>query len=223
MRHIHLPSCPSTQSHLLGELETLLREDPHTIVTTASQTQGRGRRGRGWDFLGQALACSFTLKAATNPTLAVLGVGVTVCDFLEESLGKDVGIKWPNDLMFRGLKCGGIVANVVGPTLVVGLGLNLNGSSDKGDYPHSHLSDSYLDPQETALALYHYLLDHWPGEEAIVEKFHGRCVHLGREVTLWDDHFSVGGTFQGIDHGGGALLRVEGREKRFFVGHLKYH
>lgn len=223
MRHIHLSTCPSTQNYVLEELRGTLQQNPHTIVTTSSQTHGLGRGKGGWDFLGDALASSFTLEIPPCPTLAPLGVGICVSEFFEESFAKDVGLKWPNDFVFQNLKCGGIIMNIVDSTLVVGLGLNLQGPREARPYPCSYLFDSSPDAQKIALDIYVYLMAHWPLEGATtVEKFHQRCIHLGKKVLLWDDNFSVEGTFEGIDREGAAIIDVSGVRQRFFVGHLKY-
>jgi len=57
---------------------------------------------------------------------ASLLVGVAVAEAIEAAAGDvRVGIKWPNDLMIRGGKVGGILCESAGAAVVAGIGINL--------------------------------------------------------------------------------------------------
>jgi len=79
---------------------------PHgTLVTAAEQTAGRGRQGRTWSApAGRALLCSLVLR--DPPALLPLAAAVAVADVC----GDDARIKWPNDVLLRGGKVAGILA-----------------------------------------------------------------------------------------------------------------
>lgn len=94
------------------------------------QSAGRGRRGRGWQMpFGGGLAMSLRRDVSHWPGVPprlTLALGVA----LAEALGHDeIGLKWPNDLVARGRKLGGILVELrrreQRSVLVVGLGLNL--------------------------------------------------------------------------------------------------
>jgi BirA family transcriptional regulator, biotin operon repressor / biotin---[acetyl-CoA-carboxylase] ligase len=99
------------------------------------QTAGRGRRGRSW----QALPCGSVLLsvawqfpggAATLSGLS-LSVGVAVARALCTYGANGVQLKWPNDIVWRGQKCGGVLielsGDALGPTTaVIGIGLNVH-------------------------------------------------------------------------------------------------
>lgn len=104
------------------------------ILFAEVQHAGRGRRGRSWVApfgSGLTFSVSWTF-AETPPGLPALGlaVGVAVAETLL-ALGADgAGLKWPNDIVWRRRKLGGLLlqlrAEAGGPTtVVVGLGLNL--------------------------------------------------------------------------------------------------
>ena len=219
MENVHFDECPSTQEYLLENLEALLAKDGHVIVTTGRQSRGHGRRGRGWDFAEGNMAASFTLRVGRRPSLAAIEVGVLVSDFFRQGFDKDIGLKWPNDLIYRRLKCGGIVMKLVGDIVVCGLGLNLR-AVPEGAYRAGYIfGPSSPEPRRTALAIYRYILDARIGPEEVVERFHRKCIHLGRQSVLrggeGDGH---AGVFRGIDADGGALIGEGGRV--FYSGSL---
>lgn len=102
------------------------------VVLAEFQTAGRGRRGRTWLAPPGGAIClslSWTFREVP-PDLGALGLAVGVCVLraLRES-GLEAELKWPNDLLVKGRKLGGILielrAESAGPAcVVIGLGLN---------------------------------------------------------------------------------------------------
>jgi len=121
-------ACASTNALLLAE-----PAGPGAMLLAAElQTAGRGRRGRRWVSprgagltfsLRRLLACGLRQSAGLP-----LAAGVAIARALR-ALGADgVVLKWPNDLMARGAKLGGVLIEsrpADGGTLaVIGIGLN---------------------------------------------------------------------------------------------------
>ncbi len=122
----------STSSELLRRAQ---RREVHRVALAAEwQTAGRGRRGRPWTAIAGgsltfSLAWTFEQGAGFLAGLS-LAVGVAVVRALESAGFKGVALKWPNDLIFRHLKVGGILielnGDALGPTTtVIGVGLNV--------------------------------------------------------------------------------------------------
>jgi BirA family biotin operon repressor/biotin-[acetyl-CoA-carboxylase] ligase len=98
------------------------------------QRAGRGRRGRSWvapfgSGLTFSVAWTFAETPADLPALG-LAVGVAVAEALQDVGYASVGLKWPNDLVWRQRKLGGLLLQVRaeaggGASIVAGLGLNL--------------------------------------------------------------------------------------------------
>ena len=120
--------CPSTNSSLLAE------QAVGTVLLAAEeQTAGRGRRGRRWHSLpGCDLAFSLSVRLARParelaPLPLVAGVAVTRA--LRASGVAEVRLKWPNDLLVRGAKLGGILvetrAEGTHTRAVIGVGINV--------------------------------------------------------------------------------------------------
>lgn len=123
--------------------ELALQGAPDGLTVVADhQTTGRGRRGRTWvAFPGQAVYLSVLLRPewpSTDVTwLGVLG-GVAAAEAAAALGIKDIVIKWPNDVLVRGLKLGGVL---VEPRLGEGLidfavlGIGFNVLQQQEDWP----------------------------------------------------------------------------------------
>lgn len=116
----------------------LLRQPPSTtggawVCLAEMQTAGRGRQGRPWvSPFGASIYLSLLWRFAEGPaTLGglSLAVGVAAVRALRRVGVEGVGLKWPNDLLWRGRKLGGVLIEVNGEShgpcrAVLGLGLN---------------------------------------------------------------------------------------------------
>jgi BirA family biotin operon repressor/biotin-[acetyl-CoA-carboxylase] ligase len=100
---------------------------PHgTLVTAGVQTAGRGRQGRTWAAPpGRALLMSVVLRDPAR--LLPLVAAVAVAQATADATGRDVRIKWPNDVLLDGRKVAGILAEARPQDgwAVVGIGLNV--------------------------------------------------------------------------------------------------
>ncbi|HEX6350690.1 MAG TPA: biotin--[acetyl-CoA-carboxylase] ligase [Candidatus Dormibacteraeota bacterium] len=104
----------------VASTQELVRSRPiGSAVVADHQQAGRGRLGRRWEAPpGTALLASFVLRY--HP-LAPLAAGVAAA----EACGPSVRLKWPNDLLLRGRKLGGILVEAAGHRCLVGIGINL--------------------------------------------------------------------------------------------------
>ncbi|MBB3803207.1 BirA family biotin operon repressor/biotin-[acetyl-CoA-carboxylase] ligase [Xanthomonas arboricola] len=105
------------------------------VLLAERQTGGRGRRGRQW---ASPLAAHIYLSASRRFSGGLgqlaglsLAVGVAVAEALRGCGFADVGLKWPNDLLARERKLGGLLIEGGGEMAgnaraVIGLGLNVH-------------------------------------------------------------------------------------------------
>jgi len=119
----------STNSHLARQAE-----GSPAVCLAETQTAGRGRLGRTWlsPFGGNILmSVSWHFDDHAAIVGLSLGVGVAVIRALKCSGVAEAGLKWPNDILWRGRKLGGILLEVSGEAhgrhaVVIGIGLNLH-------------------------------------------------------------------------------------------------
>jgi BirA family biotin operon repressor/biotin-[acetyl-CoA-carboxylase] ligase len=119
--------CGSTNAMLLEE------KDPGPLLLAAEeQTAGRGRRGRRWRSAPGTGATFSILRRMRSAPAALSGLSLAVgvaCARALRALGaRETQVKWPNDLVIRGAKLGGVLIEtraVAGETIVVtGIGIN---------------------------------------------------------------------------------------------------
>lgn len=104
------------------------------VLLAEHQTAGRGRRGRAWLAPpGGAICLSLSwMFREVPPDLGALGLAVGVCALraLTAFHVRNLGLKWPNDLLIGERKLGGVLidlrAESAGPAyVVIGIGLNV--------------------------------------------------------------------------------------------------
>ena len=115
-----------------------------TVLLAEEQTAGRGRLGRSfYSPFGSGLYMSILLKPEQLPTKAARLTTMAACAAalaIEELTGRDVGIKWVNDLYMDGKKVCGILTEASMSLesgrlerAVVGIGVNLR--EPEGGFP----------------------------------------------------------------------------------------
>jgi BirA family transcriptional regulator, biotin operon repressor / biotin---[acetyl-CoA-carboxylase] ligase len=100
------------------------------VLIAEHQTAGRGRQGRTWSAIpGAQISMSVAVGTVDVPVTSwgwlPLATGVAVVDAVATVSDVRGGLKWPNDVLVGGGKLAGILAEVVRPVIVVGLGLNV--------------------------------------------------------------------------------------------------
>lgn len=148
---------------------------PHgTGLAARAQTAGRGRRGHKWDSTVGNLLLSIVLRPCVNPAkfsgLAAVS-GLAVLEALEkQGLANEIRLKWPNDLVARGRKLGGILVeaardNEGKPFAVCGIGVNVSyvpSEVPDGGLPAIGLSDLNVSVPAVDMLLdevYHAVID----------------------------------------------------------------
>ena len=103
------------------------------VAVADEQTAGRGRLGRSWVAPpGASLLVSVLLRPqvdAERLALVTMAAGLAAVDAVRELAGIEAGLKWPNDVVVADRKLAGILAEKVGPVVVVGMGLNVQWES----------------------------------------------------------------------------------------------
>jgi len=119
------------------------RGEPHgAVVLAEEQTAGRGRAGRSWISEKSAgIHCTILLRPPIAPAhapLLTLVAGLAARDAAAEELDALPDIRWPNDLLVGGRKCGGILTEMHAEPdrmhyAVVGIGINVNQTKMPGE------------------------------------------------------------------------------------------
>ena len=121
-------SLDSTQSYLIDALKAGTFSAP-VCVGTDIQTNGRGSRGNSWIGVSGNLFISVAIKREILPEDLKLESSSIYFAFLMKELiasqGSKLWLKWPNDFYLEEKKIGGVITNLVGETLICGIGINI--------------------------------------------------------------------------------------------------
>lgn len=111
-----------------------------TVILAEKQTSGRGQRGNEWiSKAGSQFTASFYISTAflsVNELVSFnMSIALAVQKSLESILKEAVDIKWPNDLLVRNKKIGGILIETQFKSgrvegAIVGIGINIHSEND---------------------------------------------------------------------------------------------
>lgn len=210
-----------------------------TLVIAEEQTAGKGRLGRHWMApAGTSLLFSLLLYPDLTleevPRLIMLTCLATA-GAIESVTGLPVRFKWPNDILIRGRKMGGVLTEVgvTGERLdyvVVGIGLNVNW--DLSQVPElagkaTSLSEE-LGREICRLELLQRLLRYMEGGYLRLQEgylphnvFTSRLANLGEKVEVVLPRGKEEGFVEGVNAEGALLLRREdGTTVRVIMGEV---
>ena len=246
---------PQRASALPGELEVLfsidstndylytaqaIRAGHPRIVFAEIQLAGRGRRGRSWLApFGSGLTFSIGWTYPELPadlSALSLAMGVQVADALRDAGAAETMLKWPNDIVWRHRKLGGLLIQLKleaggAASVVVGLGLNVALPADARERLATSGAAPVADLREASAAIRRVAM-RWPvalavaicdgldrvrarGLRAVRGSFRrarlaGRCA-----VRVSQAAGSVEGRALGADRDGALRVDVGGRIERF--------
>ena len=138
--YYHLNDCTSTMD---------LKYKPWSAVYTDSQTDGKGTKNRTWVSHSDNLMCTFFLPFGINfnPTLLCLQIGVHVAN----AIGEPVKLRWQNDIVINGKKCGGILITKKSEIVKIGIGINIETSPELADQETTCLKDHKINIDKLTL------------------------------------------------------------------------
>lgn len=233
-----LQEIDSTSDYLL---EQSAKGDINRHICLAEcQSNGRGRRQRGWHAAAYrnivlSIGWSFNDGMAGLTGLGI-AAGITIVNALHRSgYDSDIGLKWPNDIVWQDRKLGGLLIDVRGeadgPCLaILGLGLNLalseadQHSIDQPCVSLEEISNREIDRNLLVIAIIRGLTELF---EDYASTDFGRYRQLwsnfdrlqGRGVSITRGGTKFSGTAMGIDESGALLLdEGKGRYSKFLSG-----
>ncbi len=231
--------------HWFGEIGStnswlMEQRDVHGRVCIAEwQTAGRGRRGRSWRApWGSSVLLSIGWRLGDAAAAAATGLslvsGLAIVDALRRAGVDSVGLKWPNDLIARGQKLGGVLTELRGANCVVGMGINVTlplveaaAAGERIDL-QSLICDRDSDRDRidrdglaAALIISHcrYLRRFCKGGFAqFVAEWNALNVHAGRAVSVelpaGPAAESFSGIVRGVDRHGALIVEQDGARRR---------
>lgn len=231
---------PSTGSTNADAVEQAGEGAPEGFTVVADeQTEGRGRLGRAWiSPYGAGLAMSVVLRPHM-PEAAwgwlPLATGLAVVEGLAAQ-GLEAALKWPNDVVVDGdardgspgpRKLAGLLAERVGPAVVVGIGVNVDLGADEAPVPRAtstRLEGADVSRErlcvDVLVALRRRYLDLQlaagdADRAGLLDAYRSACLTLGRDVVV---HLPGGERLHGVaadvDAAGHLVVDAQGGTRR---------
>lgn len=214
-----------------------LAEQGSRVVCLAEyQHSGRGRRGRNWispygKNIYLSLGWQYQGGAASLEGLSLV-VGVAVLRALGAADG--LGLKWPNDILFKGRKLAGILLEMQGDPsgecqIIVGIGVN-HGMSVQGgtdiDQPWADASE--LGDWERNELVARILAELVPvlntfGERGFsyyLEEWDKYDICRDRAVRLITPTLEIHGVARGVTRSGAVLIETDGSIESYHGGEI---
>ena len=202
-----------------------------TVVWSREQTGGRGRRGRHWASpVGNLYTSTILRPDCPAQRAAELGfaAALAVADIVPA--GREVRVKWPNDVLVDGGKIAGILLeSAIGQTgqvqhVVAGIGVNIGFAPQLPEmrYPGSALGGSVEAALEKLAAALAARLAEWrrEGFETVRAAWLAKAGPLGTEVDVKLGEGLVRGRFAGLDREGALLLDTATGPRKIVSGEL---
>ena len=211
-----------------------------TIVVAEQQLKGKGRMGREWiSPYGKGIWFSIILRPEIPPAKAseiTFVVAAGIMQGIKRYTGKDVKIKWPNDILLDNKKIVGILTEISAEMerinyVVPGIGINAN--QDPEDFPEEIrerasslkvLTDKEIDRnkllrfiiEDLEKIYYTYKED---GFEKILKIWTDNNVTLGKRVKAIFFDSEIVGVAERIDGEGYLIIRDDyNKEHRILAG-----
>lgn len=209
-------SLGSTQS--LAKLWADAGKEHGTVIHTLRQKKGYGRHGSKWVSEEGNLYLSVILrpeKLAKDWGQISLIAGLAAVRAIYD---ERVRIKWPNDILLLGKKCGGIIieAEASKGWLVLGYGLNIATAPDLDDVDYEAISlgseDILFDVEKAKsdfLEHFSRLYEEWEndGFDGMVAKWLSHAFGVGSEISVRLANSDIKkGIFKGLDNDGHLML-----------------
>ncbi|MEM9277820.1 MAG: biotin--[acetyl-CoA-carboxylase] ligase [Pseudomonadota bacterium] len=238
-RHLALDECASTNNECLTAAQN--GEPGNLWITTASQTGGKGSRGRSWvSQTGNLFASLLLIDPCERECLseltfvAAIAVRETLLEVIRAGQGKEAGIelKWPNDVLVKGSKISGILLESTSSStmnsVVIGIGINCRHHPKNTLYPSTDLAELGLsiEPQQLFVTLANKIADAisvWQRGSnftAIRNQWLQHAAGLGCELRInLPTGETATGIFEAVDERGYLLLKQKnGQTRRISVG-----
>ena len=210
----------------MAEAARLAAEDcpAGTAVLAEEQTAGQGRLGRTWySEKGSGLYVSLVLRIPLAPDslpVLTLALGLAAQDAIARSTDVICDLRWPNDLLAAGKKCGGILMQLLEHAIITGIGINVNQPAFPPDLARTATSLRIVSGREQSREdlLVHLLeaVDSFSkiliqdGKEQILRLYaHASSFVQERRVVVEQGDSVLLGTTEGLDPSGFLILRKD--------------
>ncbi len=241
-RHLQFDQLGSTNAEARRQAEA--GEGGPLWITARTQTAGRGRRGRDWVSEPGNLFATLLINLPVPPATATQISFVTALAIYDScvsmlSTGKQLTLKWPNDVLLDNKKLAGILLETVPCNepgkiaLAIGCGVNLLHAPDQTAYGATWLSahagqtispGQFLNKLAPTMKGWLNVWQNGQSFDQIAKAWQERASHIGKIISLASGNQTITGKFLALAHDGALILELaDGRQKHYHAGDVSFH
>ena len=196
------------------------------LIITDNQASGRGRYHNKWiSQPSKSITCSFILEQIFNDeqvSLYSILIPVSIIKGIKNFSQIDLQIKWPNDIMYKNKKVGGILIESKLRTNIsifnIGIGLNVNESNF--DFPENirgnvvslkEIKGIPIQREPLLASILNELnqLINNLDDNYLIKYWIKHCNHINKKVSFNIDNKKMQGIFKGVNNTGQAIIKKD--------------
>lgn len=170
------------------------------VITCEQQTEGRGRRGRTWvSPAGSGIWMSMVLQPEVpmeKAPMLTLIAGMAVRKAIQECFQVVPQIKWPNDIILNDRKVCGILTEMRGSGVIVGIGVNVEVQAfheELKEVATSIALETGIQKPDRAMLLksileyfeqYYKVFQKTMDLSGLVDEYNAHCINIGKRVRV---------------------------------------
>mgnify|MGYP005830486515 FL=1 len=202
--------------------EKCQQSEKPVVVSADKQIKGRGRNQKDWKSPHGNISYSFGYKSEKIISGTSIKTGLIAANAINKAFSIDVGLKWPNDLIYQSKKVGGILVETQNLNknfiTVIGVGINLQIDPEEKHWGDLNIDISDESSKETLikeltdgllLMSNNEISGSWESE------WIKKCAHIGQFVKIRSENEYL--EFLGIDSDGqmisknkeGELIKIQ--------------
>ena len=200
----------------------------YLLITAEEQTKGRGRSGKNWisQKLGNVyMSFAFDNNLKNSPISLITGVIVhSILAEITKSL--DFGLKWPNDILLKNKKIGGILVEneIQGNKIktIIGIGINYNLEEKESWWGDLSEFSKIIERNNLINGITKNLIDYIENENLHwIDSWHYACSHLNKKVKVNSGSKTIcEGIFIGINDDGSMNIKLDDKIENFKFGEV---
>ena len=200
----------------------------YLLITAEEQTKGRGRSGKNWisQKLGNVyMSFAFNNNLKNSPISLITGVIVhSILAKITQSKG--FGLKWPNDILLKNKKIGGILVEneIQGNKIktIIGIGINFNLEEKESWWGDLSEFSKIIERNNLINGITKNLIDYIENENLHwIDSWHHACSHLNKKVKVISSSKTIcEGVFIGINDDGSMNIKLDDKIENFKFGEV---
>lgn len=240
---IVLDNVSSTNDYFKDLLTNFKPQLPFTAIMARNQTHGKGQRGNTWlskpneTLTVSYLFCPKNIPPRDQFILTIIS-SLAVYETLKPFVNEHLAIKWPNDIMIKNKKVGGIlIENKISTNAIkhsiIGIGINTYTTEFSNEIAHKSTSlklenfDFNLTIIELARRiqkqlLYYKIQLEQEGTENLWKMYNSKLFRKDQLAKFTIENKEIQGTIKGVDYDGRLLVSIDNTINKYDLKDITY-